>query len=224
MLQAQLADMDAKLEHARGAERATLTAQRGDVSAALALVREVQASMQDMERFESYALSSDSSGEGGLGAQITALERSVPEAARATTHPSSDRRPSTGTSSGGAPSAGSSSANASGGRLPNSAAASAPAVTAAAGTSTAAAPAFHPESAGVIALATQWFALHGTRRQLTGASKQTGSLLDEVNSQRSAITGAVRNVLRDAFGSSTSEDPALGGAGADTGERPEYFG
>ena len=199
MLQAQLTDLDAKLEHARGAEKLTLTAQRGDVSAALALVRQVQASMQDMERFESYALSSDSSGEGSLGAQISALQKSVPEAARATTRSPSDRNPSAGSkpsSSGGAAASGGSAA-------PAAAGAATAAVTA-----TAAAPAFHPESAGIIALATQWFALHGTRRQLTAAFKQTGSLLDEANTQRSAITGAVRDVLRDAFGSSTSDDPA----------------
>jgi len=205
MLQAQLADLDAKLEHARGTAKSTLTAQRGDVSAALALVREVQSSMQDMERFESYALSSDSSGEGGLGTQISALEKSVPEAARAA-GTSAGRVQSANASSGGASSAGASGVNGPGGKPPNSAATSAAGGSAAAATA-AAAPAFHPESAGVIALATQWFALHSTHRQLTGAFKQTGSLLDEVNDQRRTITGAVRNVLRDAFGSSTSDDP-----------------
>ena len=210
MLQAQLADLDAKLEHARGTERATFTAQRGDVSAALALVREVQSSMQDMERFESYALASDSSGEGGLGAQIGALEKSVPEAARAAGG-ASGRGSSASVASEGASSAGSSGANGSGSKASNSGAtpaAGGSTAAAAAGAATTAGPVFHADSAGILALATQWFALHGTRRQLTGAFKQTGSLLDEVDTQRRVITGAVGSVLRDAFGSSTSDDPA----------------
>ena len=204
MLQAQLADLDAKLEHARGTEKSTLTAQRGDLSAALALVREVQSSMEDMERFESYALerqfgrrrSRDTDlrvGEvrAGGGACRGYLGRSRPVCKRLIGRRilvrclgrQRTRRQAV--------------------ELVTTPAAGGSAVVATA----AAAPAFHPESAGVIALATQWFALHSTRRQLTGAFKQTGSLLDEVNDQRRTITGAVRNVLRDAFGSSTSDDP-----------------
>ncbi len=203
MLQSQLSDLDAQLAHASAAARGTLTAQRGDVAAALALVREVQSSMQDMQRFESYALLGDSTGEGGLGAQIAALQKSVPEAARgssaSTPSPTGASGPGSSGSGGAKSSSGGTATAASGG---GSSSAASPAASAAA------AAAFHPESAGAIALVTEWFSVHGTRRQLNAAIKQTGTLLDGVNDQRRAISGAVRDVLRDAFASTTNADPA----------------
>jgi small-conductance mechanosensitive channel len=202
MLQSQLSDLDAQLAHSSGTERATLAAQRGDVVAALALVREVQSSIQDMERFESDALLGDSSGEGGLGAQITALQKSVPEAARST---------SASTASAGAPgsnSSGSRGAKSSSGGAASASGGASASPAAPGSSSAAAAAAFHPESAGAIALVAEWFSVHGTRQKLNAAFKQTGSLLEGVNDQRGAITGAVRNVLRDAFASTTSADPA----------------
>src|SRR6185437_13907882 len=65
-LQAQLAALDQQLAKARGEQKATLSAQRGNVQAALALLKEVQGSMQDMQRFETYTLQGDNAGESGL--------------------------------------------------------------------------------------------------------------------------------------------------------------
>ncbi len=186
-LQQQVAALDAQLAKARGAQRANLNAQRGDVQAALALLKEVQSSLQDMQRFESYTLAGDSQGQGGLAAQIMELQRSVPEASSS----------NSGRTAGSAPAKGNASAA--------STSASKPSATS---SSSSNAAQFRPESAGILALITEWFSLHGTHTQLAGALKQTNALIDEVNDQRRAVTSAVRNVLRDAFGADTNEDVA----------------
>jgi len=198
-LQAQESSLDAQISHARGRERTTLVAQRGDVTAALALVREVQTNMQDMQRFESYSLMGESSGEGGLGAQLAELQKSVPEvSARRST---SSGNASAGTSSGGSKSA------SSGGSA--SAGATTSATTSTSGSSLSAggtAVAFRPESAGILALGAEWLSLHNTRRQLSAAIKQTGALIDDANKLRRAVTGAVRGVMREAFAPSANAD------------------
>jgi len=187
-LQAQLSGLDGQLAKARGKQKAALSAQRGNVQAALALLKEVQGSMQDMQRFESYTLQGDNGGQSGLAGQIADLEKSVPELRAGATTP--------GASAG---SARSNSASPSGG---GSASKSAPA------SSSAAAAQFHPESAGILALIPEWFSVHGTHRQLSAAIKQTNALIEEVNTQRSTVTSAVRQVLRDAFAADTDADVA----------------
>jgi small-conductance mechanosensitive channel len=188
-LQTQLDTLDAQLAKAPRAQKAALRAQRGDVEAALGLLRQVQSSLQDMQRFESYTLQADSGTDRGLSAQITELERSVPEASAGSTTPGTTA--TTKSNNTGGTSGGTSSKTA--GASPSAAA-------------TANAAQFHPESAGIIALAAEWFSLHGTRRQLSAAIKQTGALINEINTQRRAITDAVRQVLRDAFGADTNGD------------------
>ena len=91
-LQAQLSGLDGQLAKARGEQKATLSAQRGNVQAALALLKEVQGSMQDMQRFESYTLQGDNGRQSGLAGQIADLEKSVPEAGAGTTAPGAVRR------------------------------------------------------------------------------------------------------------------------------------
>jgi small-conductance mechanosensitive channel len=181
-LQAQLSGLDGQLAKARGEERATLSAQRGNVQAALGLLKEVQGSMQDMQRFESYTLQGDNGGESGLAGQIADLEKSIPEVGAETA----------------APGAGAATAKS------NGASASKSATHAAAGSASAAQ--FHPESAGILALVTEWFSVHGIHRQLSAAIKQTNALIEEVNAQRRTVTSAVRQVLRDAFSSGTDAD------------------
>ncbi len=187
-LQQQISDLDAQLAKARGELRANLKAQRGDAQAALALLKEVQSSLQDMQRFESYTLAADSQGQGGLAAQITELRRSVPEAS---------------SSSSGSAAAGPAKANAS----PTSTDGSAAKPSSTSSSSSNAAQ-FRPESAGILALITEWLSLHATHTQLAGALKQTNALIDEANDQRRALTSAVRNVLREAFGADTNADVA----------------
>lgn len=203
-LQSQLATLDEQLPHARAAEKTTLTAQRANLAAALALAREVQSSMQDMQRFQESALLGESKGQSGLAAQIAELQKSVPEAVRITK--------GSGGSSGGSGAGGNAGAGGGTASATNSPSGvnsgSASATTASSSTSAAASPTFRPDSAGVIALATEWFSLHGTRRQLNDAMKQTDSLLDQVETMRTAVTGAVRNIVRGAFASSTTADAA----------------
>ena len=188
-LQQQVSDLSAQLAKARGTQRATLSAQRGDVQAALALLKEVQSSLQDMQRFESYTLAGDSPGQGGLGAQLRELQKSVPEASST----------SPGSAAAGAAAKGSASGAATSGSAAKPSSTS---------SSSSNAAEFRPESAGILALITEWFSLHGTHTQLAGATKRTNALIDEANDQRRAVTSAVRNVLRDAFGADTSGDVA----------------
>jgi small-conductance mechanosensitive channel len=215
-LQSQLSTLDEQIAHARRAQKATLTARRGDVSAALALAREVQSSLQDIERFEDDALLSDSKGQGRLAAQIRDLEKSVPEAARRTTRsgsassgkaaPAGNSAPADSATGG---SGGGSTASGSGGGAASGATA---ASTASSSSEAAAESAFRPSSAGIMTLVAQWFSLHDTRRQLTAAIRQTDSLTEEVNGLRETIGGAVRNIVQTVFASSTGDDaPQLNG-------------
>lgn len=190
-LQAQLSALNDQLAKARGAEKATLTAQRGNVQAALALLKEVQDSMQDMQRFESYTLQGDNGAESGLAGQIADLEKSVPEVrmgtAAAQTPAPEAAKGNSASSSGGASAAKSATP---------------------ASSSSATAAQFHPESAGILALVTEWFSVHGTHRQLSAAIKQTNALIEDSDTQRRTITSAVRQVLSDAFASGTDADVA----------------
>jgi small-conductance mechanosensitive channel len=196
-LQSQLAALDEQLAHASKSARATLSAQRGNVSAALALAREVLASLQDIERFEDYALVGDAKGEGGLAAQIAELEKSVPEAT-----PARKGAPAAG---GSAPATGQ---KTSGGSVPAAASSTSATANAAAASSAAqaATAALRPESAGVIALAGEWFSLHGSRGQLNAAIKQTDALVSEADTRRRAIGRAVSGIVGGAFASSTTAD------------------
>jgi small-conductance mechanosensitive channel len=67
---------------------------------------------------------------------------------------------------------------------------------------------FRAESAGVIPLITEWFALGDMRRQLNGSIKETADLQDEIEKLRSSLVGEVRNVVGKDLAISTSTDPA----------------
>ena len=78
-LQSQLDSLKEQIAKARGKERETLVAQQGQVSAALQLAREVQASVQDMENFEATSIAGDKGNLSPLDGQIVDMERSIPE-------------------------------------------------------------------------------------------------------------------------------------------------
>ena len=63
------------------------------------------------------------------------------------------------------------------------------------------------ESAGVIALVSQWFSLHDMRRQLGGYIKETGDLQGEIERVRAPLVKEVRSVVGDDLVISTSTDP-----------------
>lgn len=78
-LRAQIARLDAQLAQAPAAERGVLTARRSQLAAALTLTGEVQSTVQRLQQFASRS-NSRASGETGLLADITDMERTVPEA------------------------------------------------------------------------------------------------------------------------------------------------
>ncbi len=234
-LQAQLDTLNDQIAHARKQERETLIAQQGQVSAALRLAREVQSSVQDMENFEASSIAGDNGNLSPLEGQIADMERSVPEAhaelatgSQGTSAASGGgpgggtRRPSGAVSSGGSGGA-STSGGASGGSggagsggtagsSANNTASSGSANSAAGSTagSSAQPPAstFRAESAGVIALVTEWFSLHNMRSQLADSIKETSDLQAETEKVRTALTNEVRTVVGNGLAISSSTDPA----------------
>jgi small-conductance mechanosensitive channel len=232
-LQAQLDTLNDQIAHARKQERETLVAQRGQVTAALRLAREVQSSVQDMENFEASSIAGDNGNLSPLEGQIADMERSVPEvhaelatgsqgtgAASGGGSGGGTRRPSGAASSGGADGSSGSGGAASGGGASggnagsgsaNSTGGSAPAVSASSAAANSAqhpANTFRPESAGVIALVTEWFSLHNMRGQLADSIKETADLQAETEKVRTALTNEVRTVVGKGLAISSSTDPA----------------
>jgi small-conductance mechanosensitive channel len=225
-LQAQLDDLNEKIAHTKGKERETLIAQQGQVAAALKLAREVQGSVQDMEDFQASSIVGDNGNLSPLDGQIADMERSVPEvhaesvtgAHGATTGQSAGVGKTSGSKgaggSGGAASDGTG-AGASAGAGGTGGATSAGGATggnAGAATATNSTPrpasTFRADTAGVIALITQWFSLHGMRSQLEGSIKETADLQAETEKVRSALTNEVRTIMGNGLAMSTSTDPA----------------
>jgi small-conductance mechanosensitive channel len=230
-LQAQLDTLDEQIARARGKERETLVAQQGQVTAALRLAREVQSSVQDMEDFEASSIAGDNGNLSPLEGQIADMERSVPElsAKSAADSHGAGAAQGAGRSSGaaggssgrggsaGAGSSGGGSGGARGGANgagPGSSGSGAAGAGGSASSGAASSSTQHPvstfraDSAGVIALITEWFSLHDMRRQLGDSIKETADLQEETEKVRAALTNEVRNVVGDGLAISTSTDPA----------------
>lgn len=184
-LQKRLADIEAQRDHAKPPDRKMLDAQRDEVQAALALAKDVQATVQNLAQFATRG-SGSMQGGGGLAAQIAQLERSVPEARH-----SSSTRPTT---SAPAP--------------PPTPTAPSAAGTAGATTNEAAIAPFHPEMAGLIALATQWFTLRGHRVDLDDVIKQTDAVLKGIDDVRSPLVNTAREFMRQTDAVSTQSHDA----------------
>jgi small-conductance mechanosensitive channel len=226
-LQSQLDALKEQIAHARGKQRETLIAQKAQVTAALQLAREVQESVRDMEEFEASSIAGDNGNLSPIDAQIADIERSVPELrtkfSRGTRGAESGRTSGDGGDSASArdgasrASAGGASGDGAGGASVGSGA-SGGGSTAAGDTATGSgggasthpgsSATFRAESAGVIPLITEWFALGDMRRQLNGSIKETADLQDEIEKLRSSLVGEVRNVVGKDLGISTSTDPA----------------
>lgn len=171
-LRAQIARLDAELARAAPAERDVLTARRAQLAAALTLTSEVQTTVQRLQQFAQRSNSS-ASGEKGLLADITDMERTVPEA-RITTAP-----PRAAATAGGA--------------------ASPPAVTAAApSVETAAAPAdlARKDTGGILAFASEWFALRDSLRLHQHYIDATDELSEALDKLSSGLAAQVRDLLR----------------------------
>jgi small-conductance mechanosensitive channel len=230
-LQAQSDALNEQISHARKKEeRETLVAQQGQVTAALHLAREVQSSVQDMEDFESSSIAGDNGNLSPLDGQIADMERSVPEAhaSAAASLRGSGAGKGSGRSAGGGGSGGSSAGSGGGGGGPGASGSggggsggsgsagggSASAGSASGGSGGAANAAvakannFRADSAGVIALITEWFSLHDMRRQLADSIKETADLQQETEKVRATLTNEVRTLVGNGLAISTSTDPA----------------
>lgn len=156
-LKSEMADLDAQLRRARGPKtRASLAAQRSGLVAALQLVQQIEANLEQLRRFQESAIASQGKPPKGLRAQLKALESSVPELA-------------TGEGAG---------AHAPPTAAPKSASAN-----------------FQPQSAGIVPLIGQWYALHGNRVQLQGAIDDTSTLETRLTTLRSRLLATVRGVV-----------------------------
>ena len=232
-LQSQLDTLNEQIAHARGKDRETLVAQQGQVTAAMRLAREVQSSVQDMEDFEASSIAGDNGNLSPLEGQIADMERSVPELSAksaAESHGAGKgsgfwRKASGSGSAGGGGSGREPVDRAVEGLAPadqrapdrgaaprvaqRAAGAGGPASSSAASSSTQhSVSTFRADSAGVIALITEWFSLHDMRRQLGDSIKETADLQEETEKVRATLTNEVRNVVGNGLAISTSTDPA----------------
>ncbi len=173
-LQAQLTGIDAELGRATGKARTTLKAQRNDVEAALALEREVQSTVGQLQHFQTSGLVTQARGSEDLLGQIEDLERSVPEA----------RQGGGGAASGANGTAQSSGTTA----APSTAAAGGAAAAAATGSG------FQPE-AGIISLIGQLVSLAGANRELASTTNATNSLAKELASLRAPLIAQARTLI-----------------------------
>jgi small-conductance mechanosensitive channel len=210
-LQAQLDTLNDQIAHARRQERETLIAQQGQVTAALRLAREVQGSVQDMESFEASSIAGDNGNLSPLEGQIADMERSVPEAHAGYATGAQGLGAGSGAGSGGGTGKSSSAASAGGSAGSGGAGGAAPGGSAPSGSASPAqqpANTFRADSAGVIALITEWFSLHNMRRQLADSIKETSDLQEETEKVRTALANEVRTVVGNGLAISTSTDPA----------------
>jgi small-conductance mechanosensitive channel len=198
-LQSQVAELDQRLGRAPARERQTLRARRAEVAAALDLSREVQETVEQIERFEENAETATSAAGSGLAAQIADLERSVPEARHGGTRSTAAASGTAGTAGNtvaASPNASSSASPASSAANSSSASTPAPASGLSPLAPAPAAAPFRPESAGVITLVGKWFSLQSNRRQLTDAIKLTDSLVKELDSLRTDVSQDARILAR----------------------------
>lgn len=174
-LKSEMAAVDARLRLARGeSARATLTAQRDGVVAALQLVEQIESNVDQLRHFQQSAIAGRGKPPKGLRDQLAALESSVPALA-------------TGESAAG----GAAAAPASG------AATSAPGGHAAGSAASAKSVAanFQPRSAGIVTLIGQWLTLHNYQVQLQAAIKDTTTLETQLTDTRSRILTTVRQLV-----------------------------
>lgn len=173
-LKAQIATTDTELRHARGAHaRATLAAQRAGVVAALQLVQQIEANIDQLRRFQETAIAEQGKPPKGLRAQLKVLQQSIPEL-------------STGAQAGGTAAAAAAGTTTS--SSPTHATAATPA-------SKSSLTSFQPQSAGIVTLIQHWYTLHGYRVQLANAMKATTALETELTDTRSRVLVTVRRLV-----------------------------
>ena len=189
-LKSEMAAVDAQLRRTKGASaRRALAGQRAGITAALRLVQQIEANIDQLRRFQESAIAGQGKPPKGLRAQLAALEKSVPALA-------------TGEGPEGA-----------------GAAASPSAAHPTAAPSPSKPPAttnFQPQSAGIMTLIGQWSTLHGCLGQLDGAIKSTTALETELTNTRSRLLGTVRQLVGGGLAAIASGNTAQLAAQRDT--------
>jgi small-conductance mechanosensitive channel len=187
-LQSRLNDIDVKRAHASASARNTLNAQRDEIEAALALAKDVLATVQNLAQFAASGMVAGQAG-AGLAGQIAQLERSVPEARHTSAKAS-------------ASSASSSSSTTTSTEATGTARANGPVVEP--GISS-----FHPESAGLLALTAQLLTLRARLTELDDTLQDSDTVVKGLDGIRKPLVGRVRELTRQTdTASSDTEDAA----------------
>src|SRR6185312_12602372 len=177
-IQARLAALDSQIARAPARSQRELSAQRDELQSELNLSLEVEKTVLELQRFAANMAAHGIAGTGSLTGQIAEIERTIPEARRGAT---ATERAATTT----APATASTDTNAAA-RTPTTLVPVAPVAPAPNG----------GRSRGLIALASDWFALRGTRRNLTAAIDATDQLSASIDSLRVAIGRQARTLVR----------------------------
>jgi small-conductance mechanosensitive channel len=186
-LQSQLTSVDEQLSHASAKDSEALVAKRGEINAALDLSKQIQATVEQIQKFEETSDAHAGGAAGGLAAQIADLRRSVPEL-----H-----------GSGAAAAAAANGTNATGTPSPSADKPAAPA------SSSNNAETFRPESAGIIALFGKWFSLESARRDLADATKQTDAITKDLNQVRDSVVQQIRTLSNQNLEATSNDTAAL---------------
>lgn len=193
-LESRLTALDGQIAHAPARAQRDLAAQRDETQSELNLSLEIQRTILELQRFAANMAAHGVGGTGSLTGQIAELERSVPEARHGATAARPAATPTTTTT------------------------------TAATSTDTSAArtttlptivPTVVPEpppqtgrARGLLALASDWFALRSTSKSLTSAIDATDELDKQIDSLRGAVERQARTLVRAHAADSGTVDPS----------------
>jgi len=189
-IQARLAALDSQMARAPARAQRELAAQRDELQSELNLSLEVEKTVLELQRFAANMAAHGIAGTGSLTGQIAEIERTIPEARRGAT---ATERAATAT----APATASTDTNTVA-RAPTTLVPVAPV----------APPTNSGRSRGLLALASDWFALRGTRRNLTAAIDATDQLNASIDSLRVAIGRQARTLVRAHAADTGAVDPS----------------
>jgi len=178
-LQSRLAALDSQIARAPARAQRDLAAQRDEQQSELNLSLEVQKTILELQRFAASVATRGVAGTGSLTGQIAEIGRTIPEARHAAATP--ERA---------APAAQTNTAT----NTDTTAAARAPTTLVPA---VPVAPAANAgRSRGLLALASDWFALRGTRRSLSAAIDATDEVSTSIDTLRAAVGRQARTLVR----------------------------
>jgi len=178
-LQSRLAALDSQIARAPARAQRDLAAQRDEQQSELNLSLEVQKTILELQRFAASVATRGVAGTGSLTGQIAEIGRTIPEARHAAATP--ERA---------APAAQTNTAT----NTDTTAAARAPTTLVPV---VPVAPAANAgRSRGLLALASDWFALRGTRRSLSAAIDATDEVSTSIDTLRAAVGRQARTLVR----------------------------